>query len=110
MDLLSTLAREKEAAVNDARQSGLTLRAFGVYCALKDEESLQNAGIDAKAVALEGDSLLARFPNAAVDTDERKRLRAALYQPLLRLDREDRARIVGRAATILLGREDDAGA
>jgi type I restriction enzyme R subunit len=38
--------------------------------------------------------LVARFPNARVNADEQRQLRAALYRPLLGLGREDRTKIV----------------
>ena len=37
MDLLSALAKEKEAASKSKKESGLSQRAFGVYWALKDD-------------------------------------------------------------------------
>jgi type I restriction enzyme, R subunit len=46
------------------------------------------------AVAQDGEKLLARFPNAAVNPEERRRIRAALCQPLLKLSSEERARVV----------------
>jgi type I restriction enzyme, R subunit len=39
-------------------------------------------------IARETEVLLARFPNAAVNADEQRRLRAALYRPLLALKDE----------------------
>jgi type I restriction enzyme, R subunit len=44
-------------------------------------------------IARETEVLLARFPNASVDADEQRRLRAALYRPLLAL-KDERTRIV----------------
>ena len=110
MDLLAALASEKEEAVAAATASDLTPRAFAVYWALRNEPSLQASGTHALDLAKEADSLLERFPNAAVNPDERKRLRAALYRPLLALEGEDRARIVEGIASLLLngggGRDD----
>ncbi len=108
MDLLAALASEKEEAAAAARDSDLAPRAFAVYWALKEEASLAASGVDALALAREADSLLARFPNAAVNPDERKRLRAALYQPLLDLGADDRAGIVERIAALLLDGDDRA--
>ena len=102
MNQLATLASEKEAAVATARTSDLTARAFAVYWALRDEPSLQSSGANALDLAGEADLLLARFPNATVNPDERKRLRAALYRPLLALEGDERARIVERVASLLL--------
>ena len=108
MDLLAALADEKESAVAAARDSDLVPRAFAVYLALRDEAILLTSGVSALDLAREADSLLTRFPNAAVNPDERKRLRAALYRPLLRLDGEDRARIVERITSLLLDGGDSA--
>ena len=108
MDRLAALAGEKEAAIRAARESGLSPRAFGVHWALKDDPSLGAAGISALNLAREADGLLGRFPNAAVNADEQRRLRAALYHPLLRLDGDDRSRVVEGILAILLGRRSDA--
>jgi type I restriction enzyme R subunit len=108
MDQLAALAREKEAAVKAAKASGLSPRAFGVFWTLRDDEALGNAGISAKSLAEEAESLLARFPNASVNSDENRRLRAALYRPLLGVDKEARARVVDLVLAILLGEEPDA--
>ena len=107
MTLLDALASEKEAAVAAARVSDLTPRAFAVYWTLRNELGLGASGIDALELAREADSLLARFPNAVVNPDERKRLRAALYRPVLALDRDDRTRIVERLAALLLDGGDN---
>ena len=108
MDRLAALAGEKDAAVAAAGNSDLAPRAFAVYWALRGEASLGVSGVNALDLAREADSLLARFPNAAVNLDERKRLRAALYRPLLALEANDRARIVERVASLLLDGGDSA--
>ena len=102
MDMLAALAGEKEAAAAAAGDSDLAPRAFAVYWALRGETSLGASGVNALDLAREADSLLARFPNAPVNPDERKRLRAALYRPLLALEGDERARIVERTASLLL--------
>ena len=109
MELLAALAREKEAAAAALRESGLSPRAFGVHWALKDDPVLRGAAISTLDMAREVETLLDRFPNAAVNTEEKKRLRAALYRPLLRLKRDERSRAVERIFTILLGTDADAG-
>ena len=109
MDSLAALAKEKEVAIEAAQDSGLSPRAFGVYWALKDATSLQAAGVSAMALAQEAESLLGRFPNAAVNADEERRLRAALYRPVVGLEAEERSRMVERILTTLLGSDDDAG-
>lgn len=101
MDVLAALAKEKEEAVKGAQDSGLLSRAYGVYWSLKDDQALGRAGISAMELAHESETLLARFPNAQVNADERRRLRAALYRPLLGLDKEERGRVVEAVLTIL---------
>ena len=108
MDLLAALAGEKDAAVAAAGDSDLAPQAFAVYWALRGEASLRAAGVNALDLAHEADSLLARFPNAAVNPEERKSLRAALYRPLLALDGDHRASIVNRVAALLLEGTDRA--
>ena len=78
---------------------------------MKDDGALARAGISGVELAKEAETLLARFPNAPVNDDERRRLRAALYRPLLGVDKQDRGRIVEAILTILRdGGSDDAGA
>ena len=108
MDGLSVLAGEKEAALRAAQDSELSLPAFGVHWALKDDPGLESAGISSLSLAREADALLGRFPNAAVNADEQRRLRAALYRPLLPLDGDSRGRVVERTLAILLGAGTDA--
>ena len=110
MDLLSELAGEKAGAETAAAESGLSPPAFGVYWALKDDAALRAAGVSARSLAQEAEALRTRFPNAADNADERRRLRAALYQPLLEVARDDRGRIVESVLAILLGSAADADA
>ncbi len=110
MDLLAALAREKQAAVQAAQDSGLSTRAFGVFWQLKDDAALSGAGISAMELAKEAESLLGRFANAAVNPDEQRRLRAGLYRPLLGLSTSDRTRIVDLVVAILLDTGDNANA
>jgi type I restriction enzyme R subunit len=102
MDALAALAKEKEEAIKAAKESGLSTRAFGLYWTLKNDEALGKAGKSALELAQESEALLARFPNARVNADEQRRLRAALYSPLLKLDKEQRGRVVDIALAILL--------
>jgi type I restriction enzyme, R subunit len=94
MDLLSAIAVEKENTKASAADSGLTPKAFAVLWTLRDDAALRSTGIDAKQVAMETEALMARFPNASVNADEQRRLRASLYRPLLALSKEDRSRVV----------------
>lgn len=94
LDLLATLAKEKEEAVKAESESGLTPKAFAVYWSLiKDPIFNENKDV-VMDIARELDSLLNRFPNASVNPDEQRQLRSSLYRPLLALPRDDRSRIV----------------
>jgi type I restriction enzyme, R subunit len=109
MDYIAALAREK-VEVKAADDSGLSACAFGIYWSLKDDQALANAGIPVVELAKEGETVLARFPTAQVNENERRRLRAALYRPLLGVNREERGRIVEALLTIPLDGGSDANA
>jgi type I restriction enzyme R subunit len=102
MDILAGLAAEKEAALRSAEETGLSMKAFGVFWRLQDDPDLKGAGIGALGLARQVEDLLARFPNAAQNPDEQRRLRAGLYRPLLGLPNDARARIVDLIAAIVL--------
>ena len=102
MDLMAALAAEKDAAMKSAEESGLSKRAFAVSWTLRDDSALKNAGISAEDFAREAESLIARFPNAAVNADEQRRLRAGLYRPLLALQKDERSRVVDFVVATLL--------
>ncbi len=108
MDMLDALVRVKEAAVAAAGESPLPRRAFGVYWTLKDDAALQAAGVSAMEFAQEAQTLVDRFPNAAVNADEQRRLRTSLYNPLLRVESGERGRIVDQTLAIMLGGDADA--
>ncbi len=108
MDLLAELAKENETTVKATKESGLSPRAFGVHLKLKDDAALEAAGISTLDLARETESLLDRFPNAALNADERRRLRAALYKPLLQLDKDERGRIVELVLKIILDTDGEA--
>ncbi len=110
MVLLAALAREKDEAIKAAKDSGLSTRAFGVYWTLKGDESLRKAGVSAMELARAAETEAVRFPNAKVNDDERRKLRATLYRPLLEIDPENRGRIVDLVLTILLDGDHDADA
>ncbi|MEW6488536.1 MAG: deoxyribonuclease HsdR, partial [Thermodesulfobacteriota bacterium] len=106
MDLLAALAAEKEAALRSAEETGLSPRAFAVYWTLREDDDLNAAGTGALDLAREAEALYGRFPNAAVNPDEQRRFRAALYKPLLGLGQEERARVVDRVARMLLADDE----
>lgn len=102
MDQLAVLAAEKEAAMKAARDSGLSARAFAVSWVLRDDAAVKAEGIDPMTLAKDAEELLGRFPNALVNADEQRRLRASLYKPLLALAQEERARVVDLVVRLLL--------
>ncbi len=101
MDLLFGLAHEKEAAMKSAEESGLSHKAFAVFWKLKGDPILTNAGISALELARETETLLEKFPNAEVNPDEQRRLRAGLYRPLLSLPKEERSKVVDQLIATL---------
>ena len=109
IDQLSLLAQEKDAAIKEAKASGFSWRAYGVHQALKDQATLKAAGVSTMNLAQEAERLLNQFPNAASNDGERRELHGKLYTPLLQIEMaaEERARIVDRILTILLGANAD---
>jgi type I restriction enzyme, R subunit len=107
MDLLAALAADKEAAMKAASESGLSSQAFAVAWVLRDESAIKSAGIDPMMLAKEAEALLVKFPNAAVNADEQRRLRASLYKPMLGLQPDDRARLVDLIVKLLLAGDDE---
>ncbi|HRO36443.1 HsdR family type I site-specific deoxyribonuclease [Thauera sp.] len=102
MDQLAALAAEKDAAMKAARDSGLSARAFAVAWVLREDAVVKAAGIDPMTLAKDAEELLGRFPNASVNADEQRRLRASLYKPLLALAQGERARVVDLVVRLLL--------
>lgn len=107
MDMLAALAVEKEETMKAARASGLSSRAFGVFWLLKDDAAVKSSGLDPMALAKESETLLGRFPNAPVNPDEQRRLRAALYKPMLALSQDERTRVVDLVVKLLLAERDE---
>ncbi len=106
MDELASLAIEKEATMKARQESGLSDNAFSVYLALREDSVLNQVSIDCMLIAREADEMLRKFPNAAVNPDEQRRLRASLYKPLLDLDQDERARVVDLVVRLLLQKSD----
>ncbi len=108
MDLLAALVAEKESILRAAKQSGLSALAFAVFSTFRADRAFVAAGASPTEFAREVETQLLRFANARVNPDERRKLRAALYRPLLILQADDRARVVDLALkTVLDGRDDD---
>jgi type I restriction enzyme R subunit len=98
---LECLIRDREAAEEAARESGLSPLAFGVFWTLRHDKSLEGAGIDPVLIASEAQTLLSRYPNAAFNADERRLLRTGLYQVVLTLPPADLKRVVEQAMSAL---------
>jgi type I restriction enzyme R subunit len=103
MDLLAALAAEKDAASQAAKATGLTPKAFAAFWALRDNPALKGSGIDPLELTKEIEKLLARFPNAKVNPDEQRQLRASLYRPLISLPKDARAGVVDLIMANILG-------
>lgn len=108
LDLLEAIAKEKENAVAAARDSTLTPRVFSVLYTLQDNPALESTGVSAMQFAQEVQVLVNRFPNAAVNVNERRLLRTSLYNPLLKVESSKRSGIVDQTLDILLGGDADA--
>lgn len=102
MDQLAALAAEKDAAMKAASDSGLSAQAFAVAWVLREDAAVKAAGIDPIMLAKDAEELLGRFPNASVNADEQRRLRALLYKPVLALAQGERGRVVDMVVRLLL--------
>ena len=105
---MEALAKEKEDAVKAAQESGLSSRAFALFWTLRNDETLRNFAISSEDLAREADPLLGKYPNAAINPDERRKFRASLYRPLVGVHSDERRRIVDHMIAILLEEEADA--
>jgi type I restriction enzyme R subunit len=103
MDLLAALAAEKDAASKAASDTGLSPSAFAAYWATRENAELRSGGVDPLELARILEKLLLRFPNAKVNIDEQRQLRASLYRPLISLAKEARAAVVEIIMTNVLG-------
>ena len=105
LDEIDKLVHEREEMLRAARQSRLSPRAFAVYWQLKASFTIKEKG--AMAIAREVETLVTRFPNAAVNAEELRHLRAALYKPLLNLHKDERGEVVKHILALLLSPSDD---
>ncbi len=103
MDQLAALAAEKEAAEKAQKETGLSPKAFAAYWTMRHDPAMSAAGLDPLAVGREIEALAVRFPNCRQNAEEQRQFRAGLYKPLLRLDKDARARIVDGVLRIFLG-------
>ena len=109
LDQLEVLAREKEQAIVAMRESGLAPRMFSIYWMLRHDTVLEGAGFDPLELVRKTEELVQRFPAAASNAEEQRRLRASLYGPVIGLASGERQRIVERVMELLLrsGRDDE---
>lgn len=103
MDMLAALAVEKDAAEKAAKDTGLSPKSFAAFWALRDNSILKSSAIDPLELAKEIEKLLARFPNALVNPDEQRQMRALLYRPLIGLPKESRAAVVDLIISTVIG-------
>ncbi|WP_108249997.1 type I restriction endonuclease subunit R [Planctomonas deserti] len=101
MDELMALAREKAEAKKQAEASGLSGMGFAVFWTLSHESHSEAAGFDAMTAAREIESVLAKFPTWKENSEERRRLRAQLYKPVLALPKDDRAAAIDKIMQVL---------
>lgn len=82
MDQLAALAAEKDAAMQAARNSGLSPRAFAIAWVLREDAAIKAVGIDPMTLAKDAEALLGRYRNSLMNADEQRRLRAlAVHAP-----------------------------
>lgn len=94
LDMLATLAAEREAATKSMNESGLSPKAFSIFWALKEEPTLRDSQVNPMDLAKESELLMSRYPNANVNPEENRQLRTKLYTPLLKVKKEERNRLV----------------
>lgn len=94
---LETLAQEKEALRQQAADSGLTDLGFSVFWVLGREAQ----DFDAVAASREIETLVSKFENWRENPDEKRRLRASIYKPLLGLEKDQRAAAIEQIMQML---------
>lgn len=98
---LEVLAHEKADAKKQALESGLSDIGFAVSWVLRLDEEATDAALDPMTAAKEIEGVLAKFPNWHENPDEKRRLRASLYKPLLGLGKNERAAVIERISQVL---------
>lgn len=98
---LEALAKEKAEAKKKARESGLSDVGFAIYWVISRDDGAKTASFDGMAASREIETVLAKFPSWRENPDEKRRLRAGLYKPLLALGKEDRAAVIERIMQVL---------
>lgn len=98
---LEALAKEKAAAKQMAKESGLSDLGFAIYWVISQDDGAKTASFDGMAASREIETVVAKFPSWRENPDEKRRLRAGLYKPLLTLGKEDRAAVIERIMHVL---------
>lgn len=106
LENLRALAAEKEKALAEEQDNGLSPRGGAVLWKLKKNADLAAAGVSPVDLAREIDDKLKRFPNADFNPEEKRRLRIELYEPLLNLERDVRSRLVDEITAVLHNAEE----
>ena len=101
LDMLATLTAERDAATKSMHECGLSPKAFSIYWALKEDKTLNDSKINPMDLAKESEILMTRYPNANVNPEENRQLRAKLYNPVLKVKKEERNRIVDLIVSIV---------
>jgi type I restriction enzyme R subunit len=101
LDELAALVREKLEAKKQANESGLSSIGFAVFWTLSRESAAEAAAFDALTAAREIETVLAKFPTWHENSEERRRLRAQLYKPLLALPKNERADAIDKLMQVL---------
>jgi type I restriction enzyme R subunit len=83
------------------RGSGLSDLGFAIYWVIIRDDGAKAASFDGMAASREIETVLAKFPSWRENPDEKRRLRAGLYKPLLALGKEDRAAVIERIMQVL---------
>jgi type I restriction enzyme R subunit len=99
LDQLAALATEKAAIKQQASDSGLSDVGFAVYWVMSRGDVAE--AFDSIAAAREVESVLGRFPNWQDNADEKRRLRAGLYKPLLALPADLRTAAIDELMQVL---------
>ncbi|MEH0933178.1 type I restriction endonuclease subunit R [Micromonospora sp. CPCC 205558] len=98
---LEALVQEKARAKKKAKESGLTDLGFAIYWVIAQDEGAKKASFDSMTASREIETALGKFPNWRENPDEKRRLRAGLYKPLLALGKEERAAVIERIMQVL---------
>lgn len=98
---LEALAQEKAEAKRKAKESGLSDLGFAIYWVISQDIGAKKAPLDVNWASREIEVVLDKFPNWHENADEKRRLRAGLYKPLLTLSKDDRTAVIERIMQVL---------